>query len=101
MNKSMKVLVTNACLAGLLAGTTVRLHAQSTGQTGDDGGNKGAQTSDDSKHVKEKHSCKGQNSCKGKGGCKAGDNGCKGQNSCKGKGGCRTDGKKADDSKKM
>jgi len=90
MSNSLKALMAGACLTGLLAGTSMRLNAQTMNQ--DD--NKGSQTNPDSKHVKEKHACKGQNSCKGKGGCKTSDNGCKGKNSCKGKGGCRTDGKK-------
>jgi hypothetical protein len=82
MNKSTRLFVTAAAIAGLYAGSTAsRAFAQDTG------------TPDPSKSASKdagKHDCKGQNSCKGQGGCKAGDNGCKGQNSCKGKGGCST-----------
>ncbi|HEY5078795.1 MAG TPA: hypothetical protein VII43_03065 [Opitutaceae bacterium] len=80
MNKSTRLIVTAAALAGLYAGS-MATRAYAAGQTGT-GGTSPADTG--------KHDCKGQNSCKGTGGCKAGDNGCKGQNSCKGKGGCST-----------
>ena len=93
MSKSLKALVAGAAFAGMLAGTSARLHAQTT----DDNKDAGKQTAKDKKDKDkkvEKHACKGQNSCKGKGGCKAGDNGCKGKNTCKGKGGCATDGSK-------
>ena len=85
MNKSTRLIVTAAALAGLYAGS-MATRAYAVGQTGSGG----AAPTDAGKH-----DCKGQNSCKGTGGCKAGDNGCKGQNSCKGKGGCNTN--KSDD----
>jgi hypothetical protein len=88
MSRSVNALLAGAALAGLIAGTSASLQAQTS-----DSSAGSSQTSSHSKHVKEKHACKGQNSCKGKGGCKSSDNGCKGKNSCKGKGGCRTDGK--------
>jgi len=96
MSNSMKALLAGAALAGLMTGTSAKLHAQSQGtgaaavQEQDDSN----QTGKKSKDKVEKHACKGQNSCKGKGGCKASDNGCKGKNDCKGKGGCATDGSK-------
>ena len=94
MTKSVKLAIASAALAGMVAGTSASMFAQdqSSGSTTTDKSTKKA-----SKHVKEKHACKGQNSCKGKGGCKASDNGCKGKNSCKGKGGCATDGSKMPD----
>jgi hypothetical protein len=104
MSISLKTMLAGAALAGLMTGTTAKLHAQTQDSTGgtavnsvqqDEGDSKGKK---DSKHKGEKHACKGQNSCKGKGGCKAGDNGCKGKNSCKGKGGCATDGSKPPES---
>ncbi len=101
MSNSMKALLAGAALAGLMTGTSAKLHAQSTDQN-QGGGVTAVQQQDDSgqtgkkskKDKVEKHACKGQNSCKGKGGCKASDNGCKGKNDCKGKGGCATDGSK-------
>jgi hypothetical protein len=103
MSNSMKTLLASAALAGLITGTSARLHAQTTDQNQGTGVSAGqqddSQTGKKSKKDKtEKHACKGQNSCKGKGGCKAGDNGCKGKNTCKGKGGCATDGSKPPDS---
>lgn len=103
MNNSIKALMAGAALAGLMAGTSGKLRAQSASQPEAAGANPAQQ--DDSQAGKkskskiEKHACKGQNSCKGKGGCKAGDNGCKGKNTCKGKGGCATDGSKPPDQK--
>ena len=99
MVASLKSAIAGAALSGLLLGTTVRVHAKSSGQTDNATRDKGSKADSQAEHVKERHSCKGQNSCKGKGGCKTGDNGCKGENSCKGKGGCRTDGKKAPEQK--
>jgi len=79
MNKTTRLIITAAAMAGLYAGSTAA-RAFADGQAG----------SGDSSKDAGKHDCKGQNSCKGQGGCKASDNGCKGQNSCKGKGGCKT-----------
>jgi len=107
MSNSMKTLLAGAALAGLLTGTSAKLHAQTLDQN-QNAGVKAVQQDDsgtasdqkDQKGKTEKHACKGHNSCKGKGGCKAGDNGCKGKNSCKGKGGCATDGSKPPEEQK-
>ena len=93
MSNSMKALLAGAALAGLMAGTTAKLQAQTSDQSHGKAGIRLVSSNSDQDKT-EKHACKGQNSCKGKGGCKAGDNGCKGKNSCKGKGGCATDGSK-------
>ena len=80
MNKSTRLIVTAAAVAGLYAGSmATRAYADGAAGSGDS-----------SSKDAGKHDCKGQNSCKGTGGCKSSDNGCKGQNSCKGKGGCNT-----------
>ncbi len=94
MTKSVKAALAGAALAGLIGGTNASLHAQATGDNAQNNTDQTTKQAKHSKHVKEKHACKGQNSCKGKGGCKTSDNGCKGKNSCKGKGGCATDGSK-------
>jgi hypothetical protein len=83
MNKTTRLIVTAAAMAGLYAGSmATRAYADDQGGSGD--------SSKDASKDAGKHDCKGQNSCKGQGGCKSGDNGCKGQNSCKGKGGCKS-----------
>jgi len=86
-----RALLAGAAIAGLMTGTSARLHAAQSNQFGTQL-SQASTLADDST---DKHSCKGQNSCKGKGGCKTSDNGCKAKNSCKGKGGCATDGSKA------
>ena len=92
MNKSTRLLLTTAALAGLYAGSlATRVLAAD-----DKAGTPAAK--DDAK--KGKHDCKGKNSCKGQGGCKTGDNGCKAKNSCSGKGGCSTADAKTDAPKK-
>ena len=80
MNRSTRLLVTTAAMAGLYAGAfAARTYAADAN----------AGSSDQSKDTSSaKHDCKGKNSCKGQGNCSAGDNGCSGKNSCKGKGGC-------------
>jgi hypothetical protein len=80
MNKSTRLLITTAAMAGLYAGAlSTRSYAADAGKP------------DMKKDAKAAaHSCKGQNTCKGSGGCGTSDNGCKGKNSCKGKGGCST-----------
>ncbi len=81
MNKSTRLLITTAAIAGLYAGAlTSRTQAAPA-----DAGKPEAK-----KDAKATHDCKGKNSCKGSGGCGTSDNGCKGKNSCKGKGGCST-----------
>jgi len=87
-----KAILTGAAIAGLMTGTTARLHAAQGQAPGAQLIQAGTLIADGDS---DKHACKGQNTCKGKGGCKSGDNSCKGQNSCKGKGGCATDGSKA------
>jgi len=83
MNKTTRLIVTAAAMAGLYAGSMAsRAFADDQGGSGD--------SSKDASKDAGKHDCKGKNSCKGTGGCKSGDNGCKGQNSCKGKGGCKS-----------
>ncbi len=87
-----KVLLAGAAIAGLLGGTTARLHAAQTNTNSGSNMTAGVMADDSDKG---KHACKGANTCKGQGGCKSGDNGCKGKNTCKGKGGCATDGSKS------
>ncbi len=82
MNKSTRLIITAAAIAGLYSGALV---AKSYGA--DD--KAGTPATKDAKDT-AKNDCKGKNGCKGQGGCKTGDNGCKGKNSCKGKGGCKT-----------
>lgn len=81
MNKSTRLLITAAAMAGLYAGSMATRAVAAESKAG---------TADKSAADKGKHDCKGKNACKGEGGCKAGDNGCKGKNTCKGKGGCNT-----------
>jgi hypothetical protein len=79
MNKSTKMILACAAVAGLYSGAfALKAHASVNPGT--------AIVKDDS----SKSSCKGQNACKGQGNCSAGDNGCKGKNSCKGHGGCKS-----------
>jgi hypothetical protein len=75
-----------AAFAGLLGGTSVRVHAQTTGQNGTSAHAGVLHVQD---QTAPKHACKGQNDCKGQGG---GDKKHAGKNSCKGKGACATDG---------
>ncbi|HEX4005332.1 MAG TPA: hypothetical protein VHX60_04105 [Acidobacteriaceae bacterium] len=83
-----------AAVAGLLGGTSARLHAQTaSGQSQITAGSSttaGVMVGVDAKKL-PKHSCKGQNDCKGQGG---GDKQHWGKNSCKGQGACATDGSK-------
>ena len=78
-----------AAFAGLLGGTSVRLHAQTTGQNGVSSQAGVFLIAQDQTPDPAKHSCKGKNDCKGQGG---GDKKHAGKNSCKGKGACATDG---------
>ncbi|HWA10952.1 MAG TPA: hypothetical protein VG838_16040 [Opitutaceae bacterium] len=93
MNKSTRLLITAAAMAGLYSGAlAVKTYAA------DNAGMPA--TKDGAKEdPRAKHDCKGKNACKGFGGCKTSDMGCKGKNSCAGKGGCATVEKKADDKK--
>jgi hypothetical protein len=93
MNKSTRLLITAAAVAGLYSGSLASraFAAEKAGQE--------MPKSDKDKGTCGVHGCKGQNGCKGHGGCSAGDNGCKGKNSCKGKGGCKVEAAKADGKK--
>ena len=93
-NNTVTNLALAAAFAGLLAGTTARLHAQPT-----PGGSEATASSAPfagvlvAANAKDlpKHACKGQNDCKGQGG---GDKKHAGKNACKGQGACATDGSK-------
>ena len=87
MNKSTRLLVTAAALAGLYSGALASRSYAADANAGTPAG--------DSKDA-SKHDCKGKNACKGQGGCGTSDNGCKSKNSCKGKGGCASAEKPAD-----
>ena len=78
-----------AAFAGLLGGTSVRLHAQATGQNDASSQAGTPMVAEGQAPAAGKHSCKGKNDCKGQGG---GDKRHAGKNSCKGKGACATDG---------
>lgn len=93
-NNTASTLALAAAFAGLLGGTTARLHAQPISGQQDASANASvnagvlvAQTTPDL----PKHSCKGKNDCKGQGG---GDKKHAGKNACKGQGACATDGSK-------
>jgi len=87
-------LVLAAAFAGLLGGTTARLHAQPVSghleATSSSSAFAGVMVAADQKDL-PKHACKGQNDCKGQGG---GDKKHAGKNACKGQGACATDGSK-------
>jgi hypothetical protein len=82
-----------AAFAGLLGGTTARLHAQPESPfnpaVSAQSANAGVMLVGQDTTSLPKHSCKGKNDCKGQGGGKNA-----GKNDCKGKGGCATDGSK-------
>ena len=90
MNKSTRLIITAAAMAGLYAGSlAVRAHAADASGTPaakDDSKDKSSCKGKDG--CKGTASCKGHNDCAGKGNCKTADHDCKGKNSCKGKGGC-------------
>ena len=89
--QTTKTMLATVAITGLMAGSSARVMAATSGNSAPSGLNSAAagQLADDSSG---KHSCAGKNSCKGQGGCKTGDAGCKGKNTCKGKGGCSTKG---------
>jgi len=93
MKNQLNALLLTAALSGLMGGTAIAAHAQSSSSKAPTVKAAKAGLRYASQDT-TKHSCKGKNDCKGQGGCKASDNGCKGKNSCKGKGGCATDGSK-------
>ncbi len=82
MNKSTRLLITTAAMAGLYAGALSTRSYAADDKAGKPDMKKDAKAAP--------HDCKGMNGCKGQGGCGSSDNGCKGKNSCKGKGGCST-----------
>jgi hypothetical protein len=90
---SAQSLALAAAFAGLLGGTTVRLHAQPASQSNNtltaQPSVAGVMLAGQNETALPKHSCKGKNDCKGQGGGKH-----PGKNDCKGKGGCATDGSK-------
>ena len=91
MNKSTRLIITAAAMAGLYAGSlAVRAHAADANGTPAAGDSKDKDKSSckGKDGCKGAASCKGHNDCSGKGGCKTADHDCKGKNSCKGKGGC-------------
>ena len=90
MNKTTRLLLTSAAIAGLYAGSLAAKAVAADDKAG---------TAEKAKADKGKHDCKGKNGCAGEGGCKTSDKGCKGKNTCKGKGGCSTMAKK-DEKKK-
>jgi hypothetical protein len=91
MKTSVKSLAFAAAFAGLIGGTSVRLHAQTAQQNGASAQatHAGILLIQDNPKPLPKHACKGKNDCKGQGGGKH-----PGKNDCKGKGGCATDGSK-------
>ena len=94
MNKSTRLIITAAAMAGLYTGAlAVKTYAEEAGAPAAQDGKK--------EDPRAKHDCAGKNGCKGFGGCKTSDMGCKGKNTCAGKGGCSTMPKAAsDDAKK-
>ena len=97
MNKSTRLLITSAAIAGLYAGSLA-----SKAFAADEKAGQTAPKSDAKKDAAcGAHGCAGKNGCAGKGGCKVGsDAGCKGKNTCKGKGGCKVEEAKKDAPKK-
>ena len=92
-NHAPHTLAIAAAFAGLLGGTTARLNAQPSQQSGTTAAsaslNAGALLVAQNNPTPNatKHSCKGKNDCKGQGGGPD-----PGKNACKGQGGCATDG---------
>ncbi len=89
MNKSTRLIITAAAMAGLYAGSlAVRAHAADAGAPAAKDDSKDKSSCKGKDGCKGSASCKGHNDCKGQGGCKTADHDCKGKNDCKGKGGC-------------
>jgi hypothetical protein len=99
MNKSTRLLITAAAVAGLYTGSlATRVFAAADNKS--DKAGQASPKDDKSNDAKcGAHGCKGQNGCAGKGGCKTGDAGCQGKNSCKGKGGCKVEAAAKDEKK--
>jgi len=95
MKNTANNLALAAAFAGLLGGTTARLHAQPLSGSPEASASSSAIAGVNAfVGAKElpKHACKGQNDCKGQGG---GDKKQAGKNACKGQGACATDGSKS------
>ena len=88
MNRSTRLIITAAAIAGLYAGSLATRAFASDDMKNDSKAGQAAPKDDKAKSACGAHGCKGQNGCAGKGGCKTGDKGCAAKNSCKGKGGC-------------
>ena len=89
MNKSTRLIITAAAMAGLYAGSlAVRAHAADAGTPAAKDETKDKSSCKGKDGCKGAASCKGQNACKGQGGCKTASHECKGHNDCKGQGGC-------------
>jgi hypothetical protein len=99
MNKSTRLLITAAAVAGLYSGS-LATRAFAAADTKSDKAGQASPKDDKAKSACGAHSCAGKNGCAGKGGCKTSDKGCKGKNTCSGKGGCEVKAAKADEKKK-
>ncbi|HSY53044.1 MAG TPA: hypothetical protein VK785_01285 [Opitutaceae bacterium] len=90
MNKSTKMILACAAVAGLYSGAlALKAHGAVNHGSSIVKDTVGKASCNSKDGCSSKSSCKGQNACKGQGNCSAGDNGCKGKNSCKGHGGCK------------
>ncbi len=98
MNKSTRLLITAAAVAGLYSGS-LATRAFAADEKADNKAGQTAGKDDKAKSSCGAHSCAGKNGCAGKGGCKTSDKGCKGKNTCAGKGGCEVKATDAKDSK--
>lgn len=94
MNKSKRLLITAAAVAGLYSGSLATRAFAADAKANDKAGQASPKDDKAKSAACGAHGCKGQNGCAGKGGCKTGDAGCAGKNSCKGKGGCAVEAKK-------
>jgi hypothetical protein len=100
MNRSTRLIITAAAVAGLYAGSLATRALAADEMKKDDKAGQTAPKNDKAKASCGAHGCAGKNGCAGKGGCKTSDKGCAGKNSCKGKGGCEVKDAKKDDMKK-
>ena len=88
MNKSTRLIITAAAVAGLYAGSLASRAAAANEAKPDSKAGQTAPKDEKAKATCGAHGCAGKNGCAGKGGCKTSDKGCKGKNTCAGKGGC-------------
>ena len=88
MNKSTRLIITAAAVAGLYAGSLASRASAANESKPDNKAGQTAPKDEKAKAVCGAHGCAGKNGCAGKGGCKTSDKGCKGKNTCSGKGGC-------------